>query len=385
MRSHTFSQLTLLLCCATQAVAATDVEEDNFNVNAGLNHTWDSNYNREPGSSSEQITRGSVGAAYNKTFSRQTLSASVGAARYRHKRRDFLDASLYRGGLGWNGFIGSRLKFDLGWDYRDRLAERIDFVGKDIINRDEKRATLKYQVYTGWALVGGVRDAEQTHSNDDRESLDYEEQDYNAGIQFQSGRGSTVTLRYTDGERNYLNQESGGLPEVDENLDYDYQRVAFETEWQMTGKTMLTGNIGYFNRDGEVNTDSGLETSIQTDWQATEKTAFMFLYGYEQPAVGEDSTNPSEVNRVALSMTWDWTAKITLETGVRAAFQEFDDSFGRTPRDEELYSWTPLILDYAFTDTISVRFNSNWQQRDSPIDDRNYTARIFSLGLVGNF
>ena len=376
-----------LLLAVSNCWAQTD-EEDNLRVAASLKHTWDSNYNREPGSSSEQITEASLGTGLSKTMSRQTLSASIGAARYRHHRRDFLDASLYRWGLGWRGAVGSRMSFGLTWNNRDRLAERVDFVGKDIINLDEKKAALTYTVYTGWALVGGARDAEQTHSNNDRESLDYEEQDYNAGLQYRSGRGSTVTLRYTDGDRRYLHPSGGdSIPGVDtgEDLDYDYQRVAFETEWLVTGKTKLTGAIGYFDRDGEVNSGSGLETSIETDWQATDKTNIVVLYSFDQPPVGEDSTNPSEAHSLSASVAWDWTAKITVETAARASFQKFDDTLDRVARDEEAYSWTPLVLNYAMTETISARFASGWQKRVSPVEDREYTAEVFSLGLVGQF
>ncbi|WP_148861379.1 hypothetical protein [Marinobacter fonticola] len=387
MSSHRFSHIAVLLCCATQAVAAAEEENDTLSVNADISQTWDSNYNREPGSSSEQITRASLGTGINTTLSRQTLSASLGAARYRHNRRDFLDATLYRGGLGWRGPIGNRLSFALSWSYRDRLAERIDFVGKDVINLDEKNAAVKYAIFSGWALVGGARDAEQTHSNDDRESLDYEERDYSAGLQYTSGRKSTVTLKFTEGDRHYLHPGEGDVPGVDpqDDLDYDYQRMAFETEWQMTGKTKLTGTLGYFDRDGEVNSGNGLETSIQTDWAATDKTDLILIYAFDQPPVGEDSENPSEAHIVSARVAWEWTSKITVETAVRAAFQEYDDTLERVARDEKSYGWVPLLLRYQLNNAISVRFVSGWQQRESPIDERNYTAREFSLGLAGEF
>jgi hypothetical protein len=385
MRHYCYLSVSVLLSLATPVFAAEG--DDNLSVSAKINQTWDSNYNRSRDSSSEQITEASIATGINKTISRQTLGAKIGASRYRHHRRDFLDASLYRGSLSWQGALGNRASFGLSWIYRDRLAERVDFIGRDIINLDEKEASLKYSVYAGWALVGGVRDAQQTHSNDGQASLDYDEQDYNAGIQYKSGRGSTMTLRYTEGDRHYLNPASGGLPDVDavKDLDYDYQRTALETEWQVTGKTLLTSNVGYFDRDGEVNSGNGLEASIQADWQATDKTSMVLLYGFDQPAVGEDSNNPSEVHRLVASLSWEWTAKITLDTSVRVAFQEFDDSLGRVPRDEESYSWRPLALNYAITDTISARFASGWQKRESPIDERNYTAREFSIGLFGEF
>lgn len=379
------SPIPLLLCLMVKTLAAE--ADDNLSARASINHTWDSNYDRSPDAFSEQITEASLGAGIRKSIRRQTLSAGIGASRYRHRHRDFLDATLYRGSLRWQGEFGSRISFTLLWDYRDRLADRLDFAGRDIINRDEKKASFNYAVYAGWSLVGGVRDAEQTHSNEDRQSLDFEEYDFNAGVQYRSGRGSRVTLRYTGGERHFSNPASASLSATGArgDLDYDYQRLDFETEWQVTGKTRVTGTIGHFDRDGEINSGKGLKASLQTDWQATEKTILNLTFGYDEPAVGEDSTNPSEIRRLGASASWQWTEKITLNTSAKVELKQFNDRFARVPRDEEIYYWRPVVLNYAITDMISMRLASGFQQRKSPIESLNYTAREFSLGLSGQF
>lgn len=356
-------------------------EEDPLAVAAALTHSWDSNYSREPNPEPEQVTVASVDATLQKAISRQVFSAQWGVANYQHRHQDALDASIYRAGAKWRGFMGEKTRFLLAWSRQDRLADQIDFDGKDIITLDRREAEAGYIIHPRWEILGEVNNTLQKHSNDARDSLDFEEHEFGVALRYQSGRNSTVLFQLTEGERDYADRFRGTPGEAGADLNFRYDRAELEVGWAATDKSLVTGQLGYFERDGEVNEGSGTEARLRFEWQASEKTALTLGYLFQQPPVGEDSYDPSESQQANMAVEWQWTPKLRLATTFRGARQEFDGLTSRKQRNETVYVWAPLIVDYYVTEDITVQIVTSWQERDSAIPWRDYVARELELGV----
>ena len=372
-----------LLGTAMTVWGAEDAKPDALSADVGVRHTWDSNYDREADGNDERITVAYAGAEVNTDISRQHFSGRIGVARYIHDRRDYLDATGYNGGLAWRGEQGDTFRTLVSWSRKDRPADRIDFIGNDIITYDDKQATLVYVMNTSWEIPLTVREAEQTHDNDSRRTLDYTDKELFTGVRYRSGRNSTVMLRLVNGEREYPNQATP-IP-AGQDLNFDYQRAEVETNWAFSKKTRLTGVVGYFQRDGEVNDGNGLQALLEGNWQASSKTLLTLGYNYDQPPLGEDSENASDTQRVYIGAEWDATPKLSVKTGAKQVWQSFDNTLQTSARDETVNVVTPLIVAYQFTDVVGVDLVSAWQKRHSPIASRDYSATELTLELKAEF
>lgn len=381
--SLAFRVLPLCVAVAMPAAAQTDL----FSAGASVRQLWDSNYARTPEEDSEQITVSSAFVALDKTLSRQRFIARWQVSQYDHADRPDLDATLNEGRVTWQGQWGNRLKSRLEWMRDSYPVDRLEFQDKDIVKRDEAHALISYGAGHRLTLGIGGRQAEQTHSNGLREGLDFDEEEGYVEAGYKTGIQSTLFLRVRYGERTYPNQEIG-LPIDDpdtlepfEDLDFEYQQAELETVWETSAKTNLTATLAYFNRDGVVNDGTGVLAILEANWAATEKTEFNGGYSYREPAVGETSDSPAGTHTLFAGVQWQWTPKINVGADVNYVQQQYQDDSPGPDRDEKVYSASPLQMTYEFSDYFSIRLDTRWVDRDSPLAYRTYTSSQAILGL----
>lgn len=391
-----FRVLPFCAVIATPAMAQTDL----FSAGVSFRQLWDSNYDRTPEENSEQISVSSAFVALDKTLSRQRFIARWQVSHYDHADRPDLDATLNEGRLTWQGQWGSRLKSRLEWMRDSYPVDRLEFPDKDIVTRDEAHALITYGAGHRLTLGVGGRQAEQTHSNNLREGIDFDEEEGYLEAGYKTGIQSTVFLRARYGERTYPNQELGlpvdypsfpiddpafpvdpELLEPYEDLDFKYQQVELETTWQSSAKTDLTATVAYFNRDGVVNDGTGVLAILEATWAATEKTEFNGGYSYREPAVGETSDSPAGTHTIFSGVQWQWTPKISLGADVNYVQQKYQDDSPGPDRDEKVYNISPLQVVYKFSEQFSIRLDTRWVDRDSPLRYRTYTSSQAVLGL----
>ena len=380
--SHLVLPFVLFMSAGEAYSQPLEEDEDNLSLSAGVRHTWDSNYLREADGTDEQITVLSADAKAQKTLSRQTFRASAGVSQYLYSQRDYLDSTVYRWGLGWRGAAGNRIGYSLSWGQKQRLPDRDDFDGDDIITMDEKNVGLSLKMTSGWRLLAKGRLAEQTHSNEALESIDYEEQEAGGGIGYVTDKGSKVDFYLLTGERDYYNQ-NGALPGSTEerNLNFDYQRATLEASLRVGGNTSVEGFVSYFNRDGGTNDGSGLETGIEATIDLTGKTSTTISYSLLQPPVGEESSNPDLTHRVSGRFDWKPKERINVMTGGSAGVSDYSEATTRVERTEYFLVLTPVEVTYQFSEYLEVNGNTRWLKRRSPLEDRDYSALEATVGL----
>ncbi|SES95796.1 hypothetical protein [Marinobacter segnicrescens] len=376
--------LAISLLGMSAAAVAQEVEQpDRFRFNAGIGHTWDSNYDRVPDDDPEQISTANAGVRINQELSRQRFTLSAGATRYEHDERDNFDTTTWGGGAAWKGTIGNAFKPHLSWSRRERLVDRAEFEDKDVVTEEETTGGLVITPGNNWSFPLTLRRLDQAHSNDSQEALDYTDEEASVGTRYTSARGSTIGLKVINGQREYPHQDRVRPEDIPESgdLDFDYTTVEFETNWVVSPKTQLESRLGMFDRDGEANDGTGGYALLEGRWAATYKTHVTTGFEYTEPAIGETSDSASEIQRFYLDLEWQATPKILLGTGYAWLHYEFDANPQRDARSERIHKFTPLTARYQATDTLELNLRTVWLDRSSPLDEREFDASIVSLGL----
>lgn len=354
---------------------------DRFSAGIGLREYWDSNFSRTPEADSEHYTQATLFTALNFQSSRQALSARVRGVRYTYAQREDLDTDFYDGSASWKSQWSRRLKTELSWNRMAYVVDRLEFIGQDTVARNDAEAMVTYGTGDRLSFSAGARQTAQTHSNDLRETLDFDEEEVFAELAYQASGESTLSLRLRDGVREYPNPV---LSDEFIDLDFDYRQVELQGVWNASSKTSLKVNVGYIDRLGGINEGEGSLASINGVWEITEKIQFTTGYALTRPPLGEASDSPEQEDSVFLNIGWRPLARWSLYSGIKYSRQayarnEFDEF--EVTRDENVYSITPLVVDYRFSKLLSVKFESRWVERESSLVVRDHSYALASLGI----
>lgn len=169
------------------------------------------------------------------------------------------------------------------------------------------------------------------------------------------------------------------------DLDFEYNRIELESVWVASPKTSVTANIGYVERIGELNEDDGVLASLSGTWEMTDKIQFSAGYSLTRPPVGETSDPTSQDDSIFLNVGWQPLERWELNSGVRYSRQAYERSELEIVRDENVYSVTPLMIDYTFSKLLSFKFESRWVDRESALIARDHSYALASLGVALQF
>lgn len=363
-----------VLCNAQQQHRA---PEEGFKLIAGAQYQSDSNFTRTPDGGDEQITRAALGVGYNKNISAQRIALRFTANQYYYAERDYMDENSWEGNASWRSRFSNNTSSLLSFERHETPVDQLEFAGKDMVARDRAKAQLSLGDSRRLGFIIGAHQFRQTHSNEERNYLDLEDQDIYAEIRYRGLASSWVSLRYRSGERSYEFLEL--LPR---NLDFDYRQWEIETHWVLTPKTELTGVAGYFERDGETNNDEGALAGLKLSWQATSKVTTEVAYSLSQPAQGETADSPVEINNVSLMVSWQLTSKIQITSGGSYAEYDYINQIDSSPYLERGISITPLSVEWLMSDAVRFRLHGQWVERSSPIVLRDYDGHIITGGVA---
>lgn len=363
---------------------AQPVDQGALVFSAGIQHTYDSNFLRSPEDVEEQITRAGAGVRFNKQISAQKIALSLNGSQYRYSDRDELDGSAIEGKALWRSQFTSNFSTQLDFLREETPVDKLEFTGKDLVAKEDATARLSLGDSKRFGFIIGVHQLDNTHSNDERSSMDFRDQDFFSEVRYRLA-SSWLGLRYREGERNYEM-----LSPVLGDLDFDYRQVELETEWTLTPKTKLTGLVGYFDRAAKSeaangNDGEGSLASLNLEWAITEKLVSELTYRFNQPAIGETSDAPSEVSDTALLFQWQFSPKVKVGFGGSYAELDYEESAVVTERIERNITVTPFLISWSYSEAIMLRLSSQWVDRQSPIYERDYEGYSATLALGVQF
>jgi hypothetical protein len=383
LAGHLIGTLVGGLCLNISSMAQT-VDRGALAFSAGIQHTYDSNFLRTPEEVEEQITRASAGVQFNKQISAQKVALSINGSQYRYNERDELDSSAIEGKASWRSQFTSNFSSQLDFQRDEAPVDKLEFIGKDLVAREDASARISLGDNRRFGLILGIHQVDNTHSNDDRSGLDFQDQDFFSEVRYRFS-SSWVGLRYREGDRSYelLNPILG-------DLDFDYRQLELETEWSLTPKTKLTGFVGYFDRAAKSegtngNDGEGSLASLALEWAITDKLISEITYRYNQPAIGETADAPSEVSDTVLLIQWRFSPKVQIGFGGSYATLNYEESAVITERTEHNITVTPLLVSWSYSEALMLRLTSQWTDRRSPIYMRDYDGYSAGLALAFHF
>lgn len=381
MRNFSEKSSCFIIFCmmSSQSLAG---ESDPFQASASVQGLWDSNFSRSPLNDSEQTILSSAGLSFDDTFGRQRLVAKWRGTHYQYDKHEDFDGTTNTGQLNWKGLFGSQFNTDINFLRNEYQVDRLEFFGKDIVTRDDLRAKLGYGNDNKLSFHVGGRQSSQTHSNNVRNTLDFDEDEAFVDIGYQTNNKSNIFLRYKSGERVYTNPIADPLsPNFGVDLDFDFKQVELEGEWVLSPKTSISALVARYKRDGSINDASGSLASISAEWQATEKINLKSGYTFNEPAIGETSDSPSRVKTVFVSALWKFSSKLSFGSSASYSTLNYEKVSAELVREEKSYNLSPLTVVFDSGRHWQVRLDSGWRKNESPLAYRNYVSRQATAGL----
>lgn len=359
---------------APAAVAA----PDRFTLSLGAQEYWDSNFARSADVDSEHYTRSVASLALNEQMSKQVFSLGLSGNRYEYAQREDLDVDFFKGNAGWRSEWSQRVKTALNWTRDAYVVDRLEFTGKDVVSLDNITGQMTLGTSKHLGITLGGRQVAQTHSNDLREALDFDEEEWFLAGTYSTANKSSLSLRLREGERLYVHM----VPGDSRVLDFDYRQLELEGVWALTRKTQLGFTLGRFKRDGDINAGTGTQALVDLGWAFSEKLILSLSYSQSEPAVGETSDSPADVRTGKLALSWEPSSKWLLGMDAGYTEQTYSERVAEPARIETISAFSPLALTYRFSDLLNIRLDSQWVDRESPLLYRDYDYALASLGLT---
>jgi hypothetical protein len=375
------------LCIFSQSSIAQDKA---ISAGVSVQQIYDSNFSQDQLEDEEQITLTSAGVGFKKTFSRQQIVARGRVSNYEHNNYSEFDSTIGDAQFSWKGKWLSQVNTEVEAVRNERLAERVEFFEKDVVRRDHAKINLGYGNDGRLAFHVGAKKIEQGHSNFSREPLDFEEEIVFVDAGYKTANGSTVILRLTSGDVTYINEDSEIsrdaeiLPEIKyvaRDLDFKYRQYELESVWAISSKTELTLTLAQLDRDGFINDGSSELAAVNVQWEATPKLKLQGSYSYRQPAVGEMSDSPANVQTYVISASWQLSEKFSLSSSAMVREKEYEYADGNLTMIETLYNASPFVLTYTPTYALSMVLETGWRENKSPFSYREYSSFQSALSI----
>ena len=390
VKQHTANMIvaSMLLGAASASLAAPDqarLKPDRVTLTVGAQEYWDSNFARTADTDSEHYTHSYVALDVKQRVSKQDFSLAASGSRYDYAEREDLDANFYEGQASWRSEWSQRIKTSVVWKRDAYLVDRLEFADKDITALENLlgQITLIANNHISFAL--GARQAEQTHSNDLREFLNFDEDELFAESTYTSANKSSLSLRLRDGERLYLQPLYSNPDGSIGVLDFEYRQTELEGVWALTRKTQLGFTAGRYKREGDINEGTGTLALVDVAWAISDKLKLALSYSQNEPAIGETFDSPADIRTSKLGLSWEPSAKWLFSMDASYSDLTYVARLDTPARDEHLTTISPLRLTYQFSDSLAIRMDSQWVDRESPLLYRDYDYALASLGIRFTF
>lgn len=285
-----------------------------------------------------------AGLDANLKISRQAIKAHAEFNRTQFATYDALDYDGRDLSLQWDWLAGSRLSGNVGVAEKLTQASYAN-VRQPVANLIRTRRGFfqgAVRVGSPWQVLYGFERIQTNNDATAQRTQNATTDSTNAGVQYQTAKGSTLALmsRYTDGS--YPNPQLIGTTLVDN--DYQQWDNGVVVGWAPSGKTKLAGTLNYTNRryaDVPQRDFSGLTGLLSMDWMVTGKTTLNASLHRDIGAIDNTTASYTLNNGVALGAEWKPTAKLALNTQLRYDTIDFSGDpgttlAGRATREDEL-------------------------------------------------
>ena len=249
---------------------------------------------------------------------RQSVDVDLRADYNRYIRNTDLNDLTSNDRVAWNWGLGSALSGKVGADYTRLLGGFYNTAvyTRDIVNRSDYFASLRYQVGPRWGVFGGLMDtdytvtpSQATFNNSKTKSIDL-----GADYTIEMNRLG-FDYRYNDSRAPNSSLVNGVL------FDPDYREGRYRVlvRYALTDKTIIDASAGYLRREypsNAIGSFSGEIWRAALQWQPTPKTQLLVGVWQQLDADLTSQTDYFVDKGVSLTPEWIASEKLTFSATI---------------------------------------------------------------------
>ncbi|WP_323815154.1 hypothetical protein [Cellvibrio sp. NN19] len=383
LRSNTSFCLASLrwLSLASVALLSLQVNAGNISARAEYSALYDSNFSRSEVEQDETIKIAALKVNADQKFSKQNISAILQFNQLDYETDKSLDSSYATGEFNWQGQMAKKILFDANATRDAYAVDPLEYKEKDIITRNEYFARVGYgsrEKLSVW--IGGVN-IKQNHSAYEREILDFEQPAAVVEITMFQSQKLQHNLSFTKGERSYKT----GMNIQGNIIDFDFSEIEYDLDWKMSERNQISLGVAGFEREGDINSDTGLLANVRWMWKPRSKLSLLLGFDLNQPAAGEEIETPTEVRNTSVGARWQLSDRWRLEADFLHSEQDYINQTTYEERGEKWQRWRPLVIIYSGPKWFSARLETELYERRSSAVYRVYEGTVVNLALAAKF
>lgn len=396
---------------APDASAAAQQRTDRLILYAGDTFAYDNNVYRLPASVTDLTPLPGIGSNPSRqdliesitgglsgewlAGARQSFDVDLRADYNRYIRNTDLNNASSSDRVAWNWDLGGVLSGKVGADYSRMLGgyANTQIYNRDIVNRSDYFASMRYQVGPRWGIFGGlmgttysVSAAQANFNNSTSKGVD-------VGADYATELNRIgFDYRYNDSRAS----NSAVLNGVVFDPDYREERARVLFRYALSEKTIFDGSAGYLRRDypsTAIGSFSGEIWRAAFQWQPTPKT--QLLVGAWQQLDADLTSQTDYFVDKGFSLTPEWIAseKVTVSFSVSHDTQNYVGSnpvglipidFTGQARHDTLTGETGSVI-YTPIRAIVLTFSAGHVKRNSNFSQFEYNDFQSSANITYKF
>jgi putative beta-barrel porin BBP2 len=384
---------------------------DRFILYVGNNLTYDNNVYRLPRSITDLSTLPGIGASADRkdyidsitggltaewlTGARQSLDVDLRADYNRFFRNQDLNNVSTSDRVVWNWGLTDALSGKVGADYTRLLGgfTNTAVYSRDIVNRSDYFASMRYQVGPRWGIYGGLMGTDYSVTAADAVFNNSKSKGVDVGADFTvEANRIGFDYRYNDNRAS----NSAFLNGVLFDPDYREERARVLLRYALTEKTLVDASAGYLKRQypsTAIGSFSGEIWRVAVQWQPTPKT--QLLFGAWQQLDADLTAQTDYFVDKGFSITPEWipSEKLTFSASIS---RDNESYIGSNPvgvivvapltqaRHDTVTGATANMI-YTPIRAITVTVSAGHMTRDSNISQFHYNDLVSSVNIVYKF
>jgi len=327
--------------------------------------------------------------------SRQRFQLDLSATRYDYSQYNELNYTGYtargiwdwRAGNDWWGQINAGAT-QTRQTYQSGIVLNIPA----LVRTYDELVDAHYALSPRWEVSGSLSATQSLYSSSVLESGDINVTDESVGVMYRTPLGNGTGLRVTFEQGEWPNQPPLGTPGASGpvQLDNSYSQItlAVVLDWQLTGRSHLSGNLGYTARTqlaiGRSDVAEGPSGTLTYNYSLSGKSQLQANL-YQTFGPFPDPT-ASYVKTTGLDLIYKYqaTAKISVQaslTGQRIDYLGVPDA----PQRKDNYGIVGLTAKYQASRTLMFSAGAQYQNRDSNIPLAGYDVYTVYLNATLEF
>jgi hypothetical protein len=318
-----------------------------------------------------------AGVRCDLPVSRQRFQFDLSATRYDYSQYNELNYTGYAARGRWDWRVGNDWwgQINAGATqtrqiYQSGIAVNVPALVKTY----DELADAHYALSPRWELSGSLSATQSRYASTGLQSGDVNVTDESVGVMFRTPLGNGTGLRLTFEQGEWPNLPPLGTPGaagvVQVDNTYTQFTLALVLDWQLTGRSHLSGNIGYTARTqlsiGRSNVAEGPSGTLTYDYSLSGKSRLQAsLYQTFGPL--PDPT-ASYVKTTGLDLTYKYqaSAKTTLQASITGQKIDYLGVPSAQQRKDN-YGIVGFGATYQATRTLNFSAGAQYQNRNSNI------------------